>query len=404
MIEFISRLPQGYQEVEYIESSGTQYIDTGYKPTSNNLRIACEFEYTADHSTSSVFGSESSSKYSIVPYGAPAFYVGSSTQLLAQTTALNTKYLLDAHANAGTLTVSLNGTTNSASYSGSILTTVNMGIFCNIIAGVANQFCSMRLYAMYIYDNGNLVRDFVPCYRKPDNVAGLYDLVNNVFYTNAGSGVFAVGADSNKHTIVTIIPGGVISFSAALRRRMMIKCDSKIELEYTGNYTDNRDENGIGTVRFTSSGTLTVLSGKNTVSAYILGAGGGGVYQYSGYTSASGGGGGFQTVDVELSSGIYEIVIGTGGAGKYSKNTISSNVCGTGGTTTAFGYTSTGGTGARTNGNKNGTFAGKGGSPNGNDGSVGIKSSGGSPNGGCSNKENAAGNSGGNGYVEITFS
>lgn len=223
MIEFISRLPQGYQEVEYIESSGTQYIDTGYKPTSNNLRIVCEFEYTADHSASSVFGSESSGKYSIVPWGAPEFYVGSSTQLLAQTTALNTKYALDAHANAGTLTVSLNGTTNSASYSGSILTTVNMGIFCNIVAGVASQFCSMKLYAMYIYDNGNLVRDFVPCYRKSDNVAGLYDLVNNVFYTNAGSGVFAVGANSNKRAIATIIPGGVISFGAALRRRMMSK-------------------------------------------------------------------------------------------------------------------------------------------------------------------------------------
>ena len=198
----------------------------------------------------------------------------------------------------------------------------------------------------------------------------------------------------------------MIPIQYALRRRMMIKCDSKIEFEYTGNYTDNRDENGIGTVRFTSSGTLTVLSGKNTVSAYILGAGGGGVFQYSGYTSASGGGGGFQTVDVELSSGIYEIVIGTGGAGKYSKNTISSNVGGTGGTTTAFGYTSTGGTGGGTNGKDDGTgtFAGSGGSPNGNSGKVGILSSGGSPNGGRSDGRNAATNSGGNGYVEITFS
>ena len=230
MIEFISQLPIEYQEVEYIESSGTQYIDTGYKPTSNNLRIACEFKYTADHKASSVFGSESSGQYSINPWGAPKFYVGSSTQLLAQTTTLNTKYLLDAHANAGTFTVSLNGTTNSTSYSGSILTTVNMGIFCNIAAGVAREFCSMKLYAMYIYDNGNLVRNFVPCYRKSDNVAGLYDLVNNVFYTNAGSGVFAVGANSNKHAIATITPGGVISFSAALRRRMMINASKELSI------------------------------------------------------------------------------------------------------------------------------------------------------------------------------
>lgn len=227
MIEFISRLPQGYQEVEYIESSGTQYIDTGYKPTSNNLRIACEFEYTADHSASSVFGSESSGKYSIVPYGAPAFYVGSSTQLLAQTTALNTKYALDAHANAGTLTVSLNGITNSASYSGSILTTVNIGIFCNIIAGVAKQFCSMRLYAMSIYDNGELVRNFVPCYRNSGHTVGLYDLSNNVFYTNAGSGIFAVGSNVGE---IVITPGGVIPMQYALRRRMMISVNNGLPI------------------------------------------------------------------------------------------------------------------------------------------------------------------------------
>ena len=195
----------------------------------------------------------------------------------------------------------------------------------------------------------------------------------------------------------------MIPMQYALRRRMMV-CSGPFSFEYTGNYIDNRDENGVGTVRFTSSGTLTVLSGKNTVSAYILGAGGGGVFQYSGYRSASGGGGGFQTVDVELSSGIYEIVIGTGGAGKYSNNAASSNVGGTGGKTTAFGYTSTGGTGGGTNGTDNGTFAGSGGSPNGNSGTVGLYKPGGSPNGGGSHRADAAANSGGDGYVEITFS
>lgn len=403
MIEFISRLPQGYQEVEYIESSGIQYIDTGYKPTSNNLRIACEFEYTADHSASSVFGSESSGRYSLIPYGAPAFYVGSGTNLLAQTTELNTKYALDAHANAGTLTVSLNGITNSASYSGSILTTVNIGVFCNIIAGVAKQFCSMRLYAMSIYDNGALVRNFVPCYRKSDHTAGLYDLVNNVFYANAGSGVFAVGSNVGE---IVITPGGVISFSAALRRRMMIKCDSKIEFEYTGNYTDNRDANGIGTVRFTSSGTLTVLSGKATVSAYILGAGGGGAFYYYNdrhFYHASGGSGGYQTVKVKLTPGTYDVVIGVGGAGKASEGGATSQG-NKGGDTTAFDTVSTGGNGGNA---RHGGAGGTGGTPNGNSGSFvdtnsAVTIAGGSPNGGQATQW-VSKNRGGNGYVEITF-
>ena len=49
-------------------------------------------------------------------------------------------------------------------------------------------YCAMSL-------NGVLVREFIPCYRKADSVAGLYDLANNTFYTNAGSGVFVVGSD-----------------------------------------------------------------------------------------------------------------------------------------------------------------------------------------------------------------
>ena len=40
-------LPDAYQEVEYIESTGTQYINTGYVFTSENIKIdfGCYFPY-----------------------------------------------------------------------------------------------------------------------------------------------------------------------------------------------------------------------------------------------------------------------------------------------------------------------------------------------------------------------
>ena len=41
LIYSASRLPSEFQEVEYIESSGTQYIDTGFLPTINT-KIECE--------------------------------------------------------------------------------------------------------------------------------------------------------------------------------------------------------------------------------------------------------------------------------------------------------------------------------------------------------------------------
>lgn len=47
-----------------------------------------------------------------------------------------------------------------------------------------------------IYDNNVLIRNFIPCYRKYDNKPGLYDTVNNEFYTNQGNGDdFVVGPD-----------------------------------------------------------------------------------------------------------------------------------------------------------------------------------------------------------------
>lgn len=53
----------------------------------------------------------------------------------------------------------------------------------------------MKCYSLEIWDNGSKVRDMIPCYRKLDNVIGMYDLVNNVFYTNQGTGSFAKGND-----------------------------------------------------------------------------------------------------------------------------------------------------------------------------------------------------------------
>jgi hypothetical protein len=33
-------------------------------------------------------------------------------------------------------------------------------------------------------DNDKTVRDFIPCRRRSDNKAGLFDLINNQFYTS----------------------------------------------------------------------------------------------------------------------------------------------------------------------------------------------------------------------------
>ena len=54
---------------------------------------------------------------------------------------------------------------------------------------------TMKLYSLKIWDNGTLVRDFVPCVNK-EGVAGLYDITPGAvkkFYANDGTGTFEAG-------------------------------------------------------------------------------------------------------------------------------------------------------------------------------------------------------------------
>ena len=42
---------------------------------------------------------------------------------------------------------------------------------------------------------GEPLLELIPCYRKSDNVIGLYDMVGGTFYINNGTGTFTKGDD-----------------------------------------------------------------------------------------------------------------------------------------------------------------------------------------------------------------
>lgn len=48
-------------------------------------------------------------------------------------------------------------------------------------------------YFKYWDKDDNLLRDMVPCYRRSDNVIGMFDKVSTTFFTNAGTGTFTKG-------------------------------------------------------------------------------------------------------------------------------------------------------------------------------------------------------------------
>lgn len=208
-------LPATYQEVEYIQSDGLQYIDTGVTGTSDTTLTATYAVAGKKDVVATLIGAEkgfnvtsAATKYYIgvyrVGYSYGYIHMGLTDIAPFNISGGGQNVKMDLTYDGSTLTLKSanNQTTNvSISSSGVVDTELTMTIFAlnrTVGASTTPEMAdrgALKLYALTISKAGTLVRDFVPCYRKSDNVAGLYDLVNGVFYTNAGSGTFTVGPD-----------------------------------------------------------------------------------------------------------------------------------------------------------------------------------------------------------------
>lgn len=174
---------------------------------SEKLRIIIKFAYTADHNTSTIFGSETSGikgsgEYSICPYGTPSFFVGGSQSLTsAYTPSINEIITLDVIAASGNLTDIWNKTIQKTqTYTQSLNKTYSIAIFGNNISNKISQLTSMRLYSFELYDNGQIKRNFIPC-KNSSGTIGLYDTINNKFFTNKGTGTFKAGPEVKEKII-----------------------------------------------------------------------------------------------------------------------------------------------------------------------------------------------------------
>lgn len=64
---------------------------------------------------------------------------------------------------------------------------------CKTNTPLNNTYTSGRIYYFRLYEGDTLVRNMIPCYRISDSVIGMYDLVNNVFYSG-NLNTFSIGA------------------------------------------------------------------------------------------------------------------------------------------------------------------------------------------------------------------
>lgn len=182
-------LPSGYRELSYIKSSGTQYIDTGFVPN-QNTRIDMDIEILSTTAKVSVLFGVRTSDFKAPWFGVVYLETSlrsdyGSAKLNLTPAAMHDRTTLSHNKNVFTFGgVSVTNTASTFTCGNSLF------LLAYSNGGTSGNPTSAKLYSCKIYDNGTLVRDYVPAKRTSDSVVGLYDLQNDVFYTNAGTGEF----------------------------------------------------------------------------------------------------------------------------------------------------------------------------------------------------------------------
>lgn len=185
-----SSLPEGYTGLEYIESSGTQYIDTGYKPT-HNSRVLMEVE-ALKGGAYPFFGARTANRVgSFVLWEMSASSIRSDFNTTGTETTVSTvlsRVVIDKNKNVckfGDTTITSGAASFSCSYNLCLLA-LNSG------GEVDERKLSAKLYRCQIYDDGVLRYDFRPALDSSGR-ACLWDRIGRKLYYNAGTGSFIAG-------------------------------------------------------------------------------------------------------------------------------------------------------------------------------------------------------------------
>lgn len=193
-------VPAGYSAREWIRSTGTQYVDTGYTPSCRD-KIMTRFSF-ADASRAEyqmlycARDSSQNNKFSftclLLESGRLRFDYNDATRGRSDVLVSKTDYALEV--NGADQIYKLDGNPMDIERKeGTFTVGSTMYLFGSTLGTLCGSF---KLYSFKITsEEGVTMCDCVPCVRDADNVVGLYDLANDRFLVNLGTGTF--GASGN---------------------------------------------------------------------------------------------------------------------------------------------------------------------------------------------------------------
>ena len=196
------RLPSGYQEVEYIESTGEQYIDTRFilkKSNGFSIDFVPENDVVTTNAPNYInaggAGGTSNTRVGLNCYkrtdnGELQFFSWYTDPKITK----NQRAILSV---INRIIYYPDGTTREMNITETNPTNSSMILFAAYNQALTQiyRFSKMKLYNFKLYDSTTVVRDYIPCYRKSDGEIGLYEIIEGRFLTNQGSGTFNKGLD-----------------------------------------------------------------------------------------------------------------------------------------------------------------------------------------------------------------
>ena len=187
-------IPDGATRVEYLESTGAQFIDTSVR---GKVGITAELDHSwVSAADKTLLGSRNGSSHRFFVFhnnkgrlgygldGTFAYYKG------AADTSYDTRYLALARMLDGEQSLVLDGTPygTAGTISSSFDSGNDMYLFgCNDNGSLALS-ASAKVYSAIIWEGDTLVRWFVPCL-DPNGTPAMYDRATGAWFRNGGTGV-----------------------------------------------------------------------------------------------------------------------------------------------------------------------------------------------------------------------
>ena len=275
-----SPLPSGYTQLEYIEGTGTQYIDTGYFPC-ELTRVVTAITPTSGNTTNGVFGGRTDNNASTFSLwcvnGVYRTDFDTNSQHVTTDVKVETGVRVEVDKDRGTTRLGSKTFTQTGT---GFRAANSMHVFAVNPDSSGPRYFRGRIETFSIYESGLLEHELVPARRDSDGSVGMYDTVVGAFLANSGTGAFKAGPEvptsdtkppaGLKETV--IYEGGgsgrlYLQRELTAIRKVVVEYREQINLSYLYNFTYEGEPTGSHT---SSNGRVQITFGVVGVSPALV--------------------------------------------------------------------------------------------------------------------------------------